>query len=109
MRRLKTSSDSMSTPDTLTFTLSPEQVRRLSAWTEEQDRLVWQWQRDELEEKPDEADTFKHALNAAGEPYYGAVEGHLTYCFSPNSIGEILVVKHAGTKAELDLTDYGSW
>lgn len=42
-------------------------------------------------------------------PYYGAIGGEITYCFTPTSLGTILVVKHAGTGKEINLTDFNSW
>jgi hypothetical protein len=44
-----------------------------------------------------------------GVPYYGAIGGGLTYCFTPTGLGCILVVKEFTTSKELDLTDYENW
>lgn len=40
-------------------------------------------------------------------PYEGAIGGGLTYCFTPTSLGIVLVVKYGDQ--ELNLTDYDSW
>lgn len=44
-----------------------------------------------------------------GEPYYGAVGGGLTYCFTPTSLGTVFIVREHFTGLELNLTDYDSW
>ena len=41
-----------------------------------------------------------------GSDYYGAIGGELTYSFTPNNLGCVVIVEHGVTKEELDLTDY---
>ena len=41
-------------------------------------------------------------------PHFSSIGGELTYCFTPNSIGYTVVVRHFGGQ-ELDLTDYECW
>jgi hypothetical protein len=41
-------------------------------------------------------------------PYFSSIGGELTYCFTPNSIGYTVIVRHCGGQ-ELDLTDYECW
>lgn len=87
-----------------TFTLDEQQVAKVEAWRKEQDNVVLERQRAEGAD-----DAFIAAVHEGGSPYYGAIGGELTFSFSPNSIGEVAKVKHSGTEAELDLTDYDSW
>lgn len=42
-------------------------------------------------------------------PYYGAVGGGLTYCFTPTSLGTILVVKETITGKELNVSNALDW
>lgn len=44
-----------------------------------------------------------------GQPYYGATGGSLKYCFTPTSLGTILVVKELITGKELNVTDALGW
>lgn len=62
------------------FELSPEDVQKIKKWDKKQNKKN-------------------------GTDYYGAIDGHLTYSFTPTSLGCIIVVEHGGTKAKLDLTD----
>jgi hypothetical protein len=65
------------------FTLSAEQNKKYDEWRKEKNKTK-------------------------GEVYVGAIGGAYTFCFSPNGLGEIVVVKCAdGT--ELDLTEYELW
>jgi len=41
--------------------------------------------------------------------YYGAIGGGFTYHFTPTSLGCIVQIENAITKAVLDLTDYDNW
>lgn len=41
--------------------------------------------------------------------YAGAAGGHWTYIFSPNSIGQVAVVRCNICKKEEDVTDYDRW
>lgn len=85
----------------ITFIVDPAQQVKLRAWRAEQDEIV------RLKQLQSD-DAFIRGAARGGEAYYGAVGGELTYCFTPNSIGETFVVKHCGG-AEIDLTDYDSW
>jgi hypothetical protein len=83
------------------FELTEDQLLKVRAWCEEQDKIVVERQR---ASKP--RDVFTTALAEEGIAYYGAVGGELTYMFTPNSIGEVVVVKYSVTGAELDISDY---
>lgn len=86
------------------FTLDSEQRAKIAAWNAEQDRLVLKQQR-----KKPSGDISRQMALDADQPYYGAIGGALTYCFTPTALGDIVKVQHAGTGAELDVSDYGSW
>ena len=46
------------------------------------------------------------------KPYYGAIGGSLTYCFTPTSIGlvtEVIYCEGMLCEAKIDLTDYKDW
>jgi len=45
----------------------------------------------------------------AGQPYYGAVGGGVSYTFTPTSLGMILTVKEAISGKELNVTDALDW
>lgn len=87
-----------------TFELDAAQVEKMEAWRKEQDAVVLERQRAD-----GAGDPFIAAVHEGGSPYYGAIGGELSFSFSPNSIGEVAKVKHSGTGAELDLTDYDAW
>lgn len=84
------------------FSVDDVQRDKLAVWVAEQDEIVRLRQ-------VSSSDAFTRACARTGAAYYGAIGGALTYCFTPNSIGEVLTVKHAGTDAEIDLTDYDCW
>jgi hypothetical protein len=86
----------------MTFTLNDKQQAQLAPWARRQDAFV-------LEKQKQSKEPFIQnmlASNGYEYPYYGAIGGVLTYCFTPTSIGVELIVKHAGTGAEINLTDY---
>lgn len=85
------------------FKLGKEDKAKVAAWSAEQDQIIYNKQ------KKSKDNITKDMANMIGGAYYGACGGELTYCFTPTSIGMILVVKHAGTGAELNLTDYENW
>jgi hypothetical protein len=39
----------------------------------------------------------------------GAIGGRYTYCYTPTSIGTILIVKDNVTNTQIDLTEYEEW
>ena len=84
-----------------TFRLDDQQAAKLEAWCAEQDKAVLEKQR-----AAGADDQFIAMVHEAGQPYYGAIGGELTFLFSPNSIGEVQRVRHSGTGSEIDLTDY---
>ncbi len=65
--------------------LTDEDRARVTLWSAEQDAAVAQ-------------------ARGSDEWAYGAIGGQLTYRFTPTSIGTMVVVEHALTKATLDLT-----
>lgn len=69
--------------------------------TEEQQRMIDEW------------DVGQNAISASlqgdVEPNYGAIGGHLSYRFTPTSIGVVVVVEHAGSGAKLDVSEYDKW
>lgn len=85
----------------LVFLLTEEQKIKLSTWDKEQNDAVHKRQMES-------SDPNTRRLSAYG-PYYGAIGGHLTYCFTPTSIGMIVLIKHEGTQSEIDLTEYEAW
>lgn len=84
------------------FEIDAGQMAKLKAWSAKRDAEVCKAQ---MKSK----DPFTRAEAKAGRAYYGAAGGQLEYCFSPTSLGDSLVVKHAATKAKIDLTDYDAW
>lgn len=85
------------------FKLSVKQEAKVAEWNTEQDKITVERQ------KKHKVDAFVAALLEQGIPYYGASGGSLSYTFTPTSLGTIVTVKHAGTDAELDVTDYENW
>lgn len=84
------------------FEIDKEQLDKIAVWIMDQDAIV-------LAEQKNSTDPFTRQMALDGIPYYGACGGELSYCFTPTSMGTILVVKHSRTKAEIDVTDYDSW
>lgn len=39
----------------------------------------------------------------------GAIGGRYTYCYTPTSIGTIIIVKDSITNTQIDLTEYEEW
>jgi hypothetical protein len=78
------------------FDLTKDQWRRLQEWSSAQNDKVAKMQDDASCDFP-------------CTPYYGAIGGHLTYSFTPTSIGTIVVVENNVTKEKIDLTDYDLW
>lgn len=72
------------------FQLDKEQLDKLFLWTLIQDEKM--------------EDLWK----GSGLPG-GAIGGAYTYCFTPTSLGVIVVVKNCVTKEEINLTDFDSW
>lgn len=72
------------------FSLTEAQEARVKEFEEIQDKIV----------------AIEQGLD---RPYYGAIGGHLSYVFSPNSIGLHVKVVHGGTGEELDITSYEDW
>lgn len=85
------------------FELDAKQMEQINAWCEEQDAIVYQQQLNGKDK------TIKDMAKMFGGAYYGAIGGQLTYSFSPNSIGVSATVKHSGTGATLDVSDYDNW
>ncbi len=77
------------------FELSTSQVKKLTEWEKKQDK---EWVKSKKLVNP---------LNS-NEPYYGAIDGSLTYEFTQTGIGTIVKVRHA-TGNVIDLTDYDMW
>lgn len=83
------------------FTLTDDQRSRITVWASAQNVATQQRQLASKDE----------GLRAMADhaPYFGAIGGALTYCFTPTSLGVCVVVKHAGTNAEINVTDFDSW
>lgn len=89
------------------FIVTESQQEKIKIWAAEQDAIYLAKQREEV--ASGKVRGFAARLIAAGEPYYGAIGGELEYCFCPTSLGDVLVVKHNGTNAEINVTDFESW
>ncbi len=83
------------------FALDDDQKAKLAVWTAAQNAKV-------LAKQREQNDPIIRLFIEDG-PYYGAIGGELTYCFTPNSIGMSVTVKHSVTGEEIDLTDFDSW
>lgn len=83
--------------------------------TEEQTKQIKHWLRKVVypavvakQKETNKAPTMFHRdCWIQGIPYEGAIGGGLSYCFSPTSLGDVLVVKY--NEHELNVTDYESW
>lgn len=92
------------------FETTPDQDAKIKAWANKQDKIVLEEQRKKFADpEARQCDPFLAALADDGIAYYGAIGGELEYCFSPTSVGDVLVVKHSRTGAEINVTDYESW
>lgn len=87
------------------FELDEAQEARLDAWLQEQNVAAVAKQRAEVKNP----DKITRQMWDEGYPYTGAIGGVLTYCFTPTSVANVVVVRHGITGAELDLSDYESW
>lgn len=88
------------------FEMTEDQIKKCEEWQKSQDAIAVKMQIDSGDYKDNE---FVSCFLENGFPYYGATGGHISFEFTPTSIGECLVVKHAITKNEINLTDYDSW
>jgi hypothetical protein len=70
--------------------------------TDEQERKIKEW------DNPETGHVCSLKRENGNGKYAGAIGGHLSYSFTPTSIGEIVTVKCA-CGAELDVTDYDSF
>ena len=77
----------------LTFTVTDEQLMKLTEWYEDLIPEICRIQGRTLEEGP----------------YYGAIGGGTTYRFLPTGLGVALVVTETVTGKEINVTDYDSW
>lgn len=77
------------------YELSEIQANKLSAWEKEQD-IEWV-----------KSKKLVHPFDS-GKPYYGAIDGSLTFELTQTGIGTIIKAKHA-TGNTIDLTDYDMW
>ena len=91
--------DPDNTPTAFTFPVSERQRDKINAWCKEIDKKVY------LEQKKNGTLHFDDGEN----PYYGMIGGGLTYCFTPTSMGVILIAQHSFTKEELNVSDFDSW
>jgi hypothetical protein len=71
------------------FQLDADEVGRIMAWQEEQDRILVRLGKD---------------LNEVG-----ASGGRFTYSFTPTSLGVVVTVEDHLTNNKVDVTDYESW
>lgn len=82
-----------------TFSLTPEQDAQIKVWIKEQDAKVMALQASDPN-IPDDLKRYAH---------YGTIGGGYTYSFTGTSLGEIVKVRNAVTKEEIDVTDYDNW
>ena len=87
------------------FELDEKQLAKYKAWLEEQNAKGVEKQRREIKNPGYEY----QVCWDMGYPYTGAVGGEITFCFTPNSIGEVVVATNLVTGEEIDLTDFESW
>lgn len=83
------------------FALNEKQVAKYRAWRQEKDAAV-------LAAQKIEGKRGIPLIDGDEAPYYGAIGGAYTFKFTPTSIGDIVVVKHADGE-ELDLSDEGGF
>lgn len=76
----------------MSFELSQGQWAKYHKWKQEQDKKVRESQK---------GSEYEHY----GLPYYGAIGGAYTFCFTPTSIGMCVSVENGSTGEKLDLTD----
>jgi hypothetical protein len=83
--------------------------------TDEDEKKIQHWLKTEVfppiiqQQKQSDVEMF-HVTDEHGVtwPYEGAIGGSLTYCFTPTSLGTVVVVRHS-SGAELDLTNFDNW
>lgn len=66
-----------------TFTIDPKTQKEINKWIKREDKKT---NRD-----------------------FGSIGGHITYEFTPTSIGVVIVVRHSITKASHNFTDFSTW
>jgi hypothetical protein len=86
------------------FELSAEDLQKVDDWLHAE---VYPSILVEQREDPDRAQFIFEDRKGRSIPYFGAIGGEVTFCFSPTGIGTIMIAKCAGK--EFDLTDYESW
>ena len=84
------------------FHLTPKQVRCLNRWLREVNQAVAEQQ---LRDMADGTRLIPYRY----VPYYGAIGGGLTFCFTPTGIGLGCSVTEAITGRTLNLSDYEDW
>lgn len=87
------------------FTLTEQQKIKLSEWMREQRKKAIESQRKTITNPS----TIIQQSWADGYPYTGAIEGAVTYMFTPTSIGTVIKVKYGLTEETIDLSDYENW
>jgi len=90
------------------FHVYANQHEKIQAWIEEQNVKAIEIQKKKVK-KTDSFYGIYQMCWKMGYPYCGTIGGELTYEFTPNSIGESLVVKNEMTGEQLDVTDYDLW
>lgn len=88
----------------MNFQLTPEQSLKLGFWLDEQRKELakHQWQIPEI----------RKLMLDESTPYLGAIDGGVTYEFTPTSLGVATTVHFCrGTvfESKIDLTDYDEW
>lgn len=85
-----------------TFKLSENQNKQLADWLTECNKEHIEEQRKTMSKRD-----FAILTENGKYPYTGAIGGGATYCFTPTSMGVIVVVKYFDK--EIDLTEYDMW
>jgi hypothetical protein len=71
----------------MNFSLTPEELTKIKTWEAQQDAKI-------LEKQKFNKEPFIQHLTENNIPYYGAIGGSLTYCFTPNGLGVVIIIKH---------------
>jgi len=85
----------------LTFTITDREQQQIDKWLETLKPQIIEKQKQTFS-----STGYATLTNNGTEPYYGPINGGITFMFIPTGIGTIKIVKEALTNEELDLTNY---